>query len=110
MIVSIFIFLIIFSVIVISHEFGHFAIARRNGIRVVEFDIGMGPVLFRREGAETDFCLRLFPIGGACIFDGLDGLDDEQGHEPDEHSFPNAPVGGRIAAVLAGIMFPIFGH
>ncbi len=104
MIVSIFIFLIIFSVIVISHEFGHFAIARRNGIRVVEFDIGMGPVLYRKEGAETDFCLRLLPIGGACIFDGLDGLDDEQGHEPDEHSFPNAPVGGRIAAVLAGPM------
>ena len=76
MIISIFIFLIIFSVIVISHEFGHYAIARRNGIRVNEFDIGMGPVLYRREGKETDLCIRMLPIGGACVFDGLDGLED----------------------------------
>ena len=43
--VSILIFLLIFSVIVIGHEFGHYAIARRSGIRVKEFDIGMGPSL-----------------------------------------------------------------
>lgn len=105
MIISILIFLIIFGVIVISHEFGHYAIARRNGIRVNEFDIGMGPVLYRKEGKETDLCIRLLPIGGACIFDGLDGLEDED--EPDrldEHSFPKAPVGARIASVLAGPM------
>ena len=105
MIISILIFLIIFSVIVISHEFGHYAIARRNGIRVNEFDIGMGPVLYRRKGKETDFCIRLLPIGGACIFDGLDGLDDEEEQDKlDEHSFPKAPVRARIAAVLAGPM------
>lgn len=104
MLVSILIFLLIFSVIVISHEFGHFAIARRNGIRVLEFDIGMGPVLYRKKGGETDFCVRLLPIGGACIYDGLEGLDDEEEHQMDEHSFPNAPVGSRIASVLAGPM------
>ena len=105
MIISILIFLIIFSVIVISHEFGHYAIARRNGIRVNEFDIGMGPVLYRKKGKETDFCIRLLPIGGACIFDGLDGLDDEEEQDKlDEHSFPKAPVRARIAAVLAGPM------
>ena len=104
MLVSILIFLLIFSVIVISHEFGHFAIARRNGIRVLEFDIGMGPVLYRKKGGETDFCMRLLPIGGACIYDGLEGLDDDEEHQMDEHSFPNAPVGSRIASVLAGPM------
>ena len=105
MIISIFIFLIIFSVIVISHEFGHYAIARRNGIRVNEFDIGMGPVLYRREGKETDLCIRMLPIGGACVFDGLDGLEDEEKTDRlDEHSFPNAPVGARIASVVAGPM------
>ena len=104
MIVSILIFLIIFSVIVISHEFGHFAVARRGGIRVLEFDIGMGPVLFRKEGKETDLCIRLLPIGGACIFDGMEEMVPEEGEAPrelDEHSFPNTPVGSRIAAVLA---------
>ena len=105
MIVSILIFLIMFSVIVISHEFGHYAIARRNGIRVNEFDIGMGPVLYRKEGLETDLCIRLLPIGGACMFDGMDMADDgEEDGIPDEHSFPNAPVAARIAAVLAGPM------
>ena len=104
MIISIIIFLIIFSVIVISHEFGHFAVARRNGIRVREFDIGMGPVLYKKEGKETTFCIRLLPIGGACMFDGLDGFEEEDGSKLDEHSFPNAPVGARIAAVAAGPM------
>ena len=116
MIVSIFIFLIIFSVIVISHEFGHYAIARRNGIRVNEFDIGMGPVLYRREGTETDLCIRLLPIGGACMFEQEDGLEtvgkDEKGREirveaaePEDGSFAAAKVGARIATVFAGPLF-----
>ena len=46
-------FLIIFTVVVVSHEFGHFLIARINGIRVLEFSIGMGPVLFRKKGKNT---------------------------------------------------------
>ena len=71
MIISIIIFLIIFSVIVVSHEFGHFALARRNGIRVNEFTIGMGPALVQHQIGETDFCIRALPIGGACVFDGM---------------------------------------
>ena len=110
MIISILIFLIIFSVIVIGHEFGHYAVARRCGIRVKEFDIGMGPVIVRREGKETDFCIRAFPIGGACLFDGMEALYDpdntsfseEQREDADPHSYPNASVGARIATVLAG--------
>ena len=110
MIISILIFLIIFSVIVIGHEFGHYAVARRCGIRVKEFDIGMGPVIFRREGKETDFCIRAFPIGGACLFDGMEALYDpdntsfseEQREDADPHFYPNASVGARIATVLAG--------
>lgn len=110
MLISILIFLIIFSVIVIGHEFGHYAVARRCGIRVKEFDIGMGPVLYRRQGKETDFCIRAFPIGGACLFDGMeavydpDSLADEERkkQEKDPHAYPNAGVGARIATVLAG--------
>lgn len=113
--VSILIFLIIFSIIVIGHEFGHYAVARRCGIRVKEFDIGMGPAIFKKKGKETDLAIRAFPIGGACIFDGMDeayGMgDDSDGSdtsfpavtdEPDPHAFPNASIGARIATVLAG--------
>ncbi len=103
MLVSIIIFLAIFSVIVIGHEFGHYAVARRNGIRVIEFDIGMGPLLFSTRRGETRFCIRLLPVGGACIFDGMNGLE-EQKQDYDEHSFPNANVFARMATVLGGPM------
>ena len=102
MLVSILIFLIMFGVIVIAHEFGHYAVARRHGIRVVEFDIGMGPTLVSRRAGETNFCLKALPIGGACIFDGLNGLENGEPASMDEHSFPNAGVWARIATVLAG--------
>ncbi|MBQ1292344.1 MAG: RIP metalloprotease RseP [Lachnospiraceae bacterium] len=101
--VSILIFLLIFSVIVIGHEFGHYAIARRSGIRVKEFDIGMGPSLVEWQRGETKFCIKPLPFGGACIFDGMDALEDSQG-EYDEHAFRNAGVWQRIATVLAGPM------
>ena len=103
MIVSIITFFIIFSVIVIGHEFGHFAIARRNGIRVTEFDIGMGPLLWHKKRGDTDFCIRLLPVGGACIFDGADALADGVSEEEmDEHAYPRAGVFARMATVLGG--------
>lgn len=107
--VSIIIFLVIFSVLVISHEFGHYMIARRNGIRVNTFMIGMGPTLFSWQRGETTYEINLLPVGGACVFDGMDAMqgfdaedDDEPPRELDEHSYPNAPVGARIATVLGG--------
>ena len=105
MIVSVLIFLLIFTVIVVSHEFGHFAVARRSGIRVNEFAIGMGPVLYKRRMGETDFCIRLLPLGGACVFDGLNGLEPDEEAVLDEHSFPRASVFARIATVAAGPVF-----
>lgn len=104
-IISILIFILILGVIVISHEFGHYSVARRAGIRVNEFDIGFGPVLYKKRIGETDFCVKLLPIGGACLFEGEDGLYDEEDGSPKalaEDAFPNAPVGARIATVLAG--------
>ena len=101
-IVSILIFALILGVIVISHEFGHFTIARRNGIRVNEFDVGFGPTLLSKRIGETDFCLKLLPLGGACIFEGMDSLDEEERETLSPDAFPNAPVGARIATVLAG--------
>ena len=62
-------FIIILSVIVISHEFGHFIVARINGIRVLEFDVGFGPTLLHFTKKGTKFALKLLPFGGACVFD-----------------------------------------
>ena len=74
MIRTIILFIIIFSIVVISHELGHFIIGRRNGIRVVEFSVGMGPTLFSFMKGGIKYSLKLLPIGGACMFDGEDGV------------------------------------
>lgn len=104
MIIKIFLFLIIFGIVVISHEFGHFLIGKRNGIRVMEFAVGMGPTLLSFQKGETKYSLKLLPIGGACIFDGDDGLSQED-RVMDEHSFIRANVWARIATVFAGPFF-----
>lgn len=104
MVVSIILFFVIFFVVVISHEFGHFIVAKKNGIHVVEFFIGMGPVLFSFVKGDTKYSLKLLPIGGACMFEGEDGLEKEKG-ELSERAFPNAPVWVRFATIFAGPLF-----
>lgn len=98
---AILIFLIILGVLVLAHEAGHFAVAKLNGIRVLEFSIGMGPKLCSFTKGETTYSIRLLPIGGACMFDGEDGKV-EGGAAADEYCFNKAKLGARIATVVAG--------
>ena len=102
-VISIVWFLIILSVIVICHEGGHFLLARLHGIRVKEFAVGMGPTILHFKKGETVYSLKLLPLGGACIFDGEDGIGEDG--KDDEHSFNNANVWHRISTVLAGPVF-----
>lgn len=97
-------FILIFGVVVIAHEFGHFLLAKANGIHVVEFAVGMGPNLISVKKGDTKYSLKLFPIGGACMFEGEDGLNEKEG-EPSEGSFNKASVWGRISTVAAGPIF-----
>ena len=97
-------FIVIFGVVVIAHEFGHFLLAKANGIHVVEFAVGMGPTLCSFQKKGTKYSLKLFPIGGACMFEGEDGLMTKEG-EQSEGSFLNASVWGRISTVAAGPIF-----
>lgn len=69
-IVNILIAVIIFSLIVIFHELGHFLLAKRNGIAVTEFSLGMGPRLISTVKGGTRYSLKLFPIGGSCMMVG----------------------------------------
>ena len=113
-------FIIIFSVIVICHEGGHFLIARLNGIRIIEFTVGLGPKILHFKKGGTEFSLRALPFGGACIFENPDELDEEEAeNEEDEKltkdieidkrnkSFAEANVFSRIATVFAGPIFNI---
>lgn len=97
-------FVLVFGLIVLAHEFGHFLLAKVNGIHVVEFAIGMGPKLVGFHKGDTDYVIRLLPIGGACMFEGEDGLNQENG-EAGEGAFNAAPVWARISSVLAGPIF-----
>lgn len=71
------VFLLIFSVIVVFHEFGHYYFAKRAGIRVREFALGMGPKLFSKQGKDgTTYTIRMLPLGG---YVRLAGLNEEDG-------------------------------
>lgn len=111
MIRTIILFLIIFSVVVISHELGHFLIARKNGIRVIEFSVGMGPTIFSFYKGGVKYALKPLPIGGACLFEGEDGLENQEEEEAVQADrsegipFPKAGVWSRIATIFAGPFF-----
>lgn len=113
MVVTIIVFVLIFGVVVIAHELGHFLIAKLNGIKVLQFSIGMGPDLIKFTKGETKYVLKLLPIGGACMFEGEDGIystaPDEAGKEGQkpEGAFNDANVWSRIATVFAGPFFNI---
>ncbi len=69
---TIIIAILMFSILIGIHEFGHFAAAKLLGVQVNEFAIGMGPALWKKQGKETLYCLRAFPIGGYCAMEGED--------------------------------------
>jgi len=96
---SLIIAFLIFSVIVVVHEFGHFIIARKNGILVEEFAVGMGPILFKKTVGETMYTIRALPLGGFCKMLGEDEAEDNPNNEK---SFNNKTVMQRIAVISAG--------
>ena len=91
--------IIIFSFIVFFHELGHFLLAKKNGIDVQEFAIGMGPTLYAREYKGTKYAVHVLPIGGFCAM----GEDDEATDSPG--NFNNKSVWARISVIAAGPVF-----
>ena len=96
---NIIIALILFSVIIMFHEWGHFLLARLNGIRVNEFSLGLGPTIVGFTRNETKFSIKLLPFGGACIMEG------EDGESTDSRSFNAKTPLQRISVVAAGPVF-----
>ena len=88
--------ILIFCVLIFVHEFGHFAAAKACGIKVNEFAIGMGPAFFKKQKGETQYSLRIFPIGGFCAMEGED--EDSE----DERAFNNKPAWQRAIVLAAG--------
>ncbi|HBG75642.1 MAG TPA: RIP metalloprotease RseP [Clostridiales bacterium] len=90
-----------FSIMIMIHEVGHFLVARSVGIYAEELSIGMGPRLLKIPGKETEYSLRLLPIGGYVRFLG----EDEDSDDP--RAFNNTKVWKRIAVVVAGPLMNI---
>lgn len=87
---------VLFLLLIVFHEFGHFIVAKKSGIKVNEFAVGMGPLIYSKEKGETKYSFRLVPIGGYCAMEG------EEDESNDPRSFDNAPAFKRFLTILAG--------
>lgn len=96
-------FVIVLSVTIMIHEFGHFLLAKTNGVYIYEFSLGMGPKIFSIKKGETDYSIRLFPIGG---FVSMAGEDLEQDDKiPKDKQLCNKSWIVRFLTLIAGITF-----
>lgn len=91
--------LLVFSVIIIIHELGHFLLAKMNGITVLEFSLGMGPRILSFEKGGTRYSLKPFPFGGSCMMLGEDGEEEGEG------AFGTKSVWARMSVIAAGPLF-----
>ena len=98
-VVSILIGIVLFSAIIIFHELGHLVVAKKNGIKVTEFMLGMGPKIFSFTKGGTVYAFRLFLIGGACQMLGEDTDSKEEG------AFNTKGPWARFATIIAGPIF-----
>ncbi len=96
---SIVLAIIIFSLIIIFHELGHFLVAKKCDVKVNEFCLGLGPTILHFTKGETTYSLKLFPFGGACMMEG----EDEE--SSDGRAFNHKTVWQRFAIVFAGPFF-----
>lgn len=93
---NIIIAILVFSIVIFVHEFGHFIAAKKSGVKVNEFAIGMGPAIFKKQYHETLYAIRVFPIGGYCAMEGEDEESD------DNRSFEKVSAFKRLIIIVAG--------
>ena len=98
-------FIFVLGVTIMVHEFGHFLFAKKAGIYVYEFSLGMGPRIFhfKRKNDETIYAIRLFPIGGFVSMAGEDLEADAS--IPAEKQMCNKPLFQRFMTIIAGVLF-----
>ena len=93
---SIIVSILVFGIVIMIHELGHFIMAKRSGIKVNEFSIGMGPQIYGITIGDTEYSVRAVPIGGYVAMEGEDEESDAEG------AFNSVPVQDRIGVVVAG--------
>ena len=102
---------LIFSILILFHEFGHFIVAKMSGVDVVEFSMGFGPRIFSTVRGGTRYSFKALLFGGSCEMKGMyDDLDEDdpnalEARRTEEGSFQSASIGKRIAIIFAGPLF-----
>lgn len=98
-------FILILGAIILVHEFGHFIFSKLFGVYVYEFSLGMGPKIlhYKKKGGETEYCLRLIPIGGFVSLAGEDADDNKK--IPEDRKLYTKPVWKRLIIMIAGATF-----
>ncbi len=96
-ILTIIIFILILSILVLVHEFGHFLLAKKSGIEVQEFGIGFPPKIFSKKYGETTYSINAIPFGGFVKMLG------EEGEDKGPRSFFTKPIGQRALVLFAGV-------
>ncbi len=99
--INILVTLLVFGILILAHEAGHFFVAKACKVKVNEFSIGMGPALIKKQGKETLYSIRLLPIGGFVQMDG------EDGEGTDENSFNKKPYWNRFLILVMGAVMNI---
>lgn len=89
--------ILLFLFLIFPHELGHFLMARAVGVKVNEFAFGMGPAIWKKQGKETLYSVRLLPVGGYCAMEGEDKDSD------DERAFNKKSPGAKILVLAAGV-------
>lgn len=105
---TILIFFAVLVVLILAHEFGHFIVAKRSGIRVDEFGIGFPPKIFSKKIGETDYSINLLPIGGFVKIWGEDPTEEhyEEG-AVSERSFVKQPRYIQALVLVAGVLMNV---
>jgi len=100
--INIILFLVILTIIVAFHEFGHFLFAKLTGVYVYEFAIGMGPKICGFKKGETEYSLRAIPIGGYCSLAGEDLDEDDAKKVPKDRRLQNKTAWQRFLIMVFG--------
>ncbi|MBR2547956.1 MAG: site-2 protease family protein [Eubacterium sp.] len=100
-IITIIAVIVFFIVLIVPHEFGHFITAKILGVKVNEFAFGMGPAILQKQGEETLYSVRIFPIGGYCA---LEGENEDTG---DPRAFNSKPGWVKIIILSAGVIMNV---
>ncbi len=88
--------IVLLGFLIFIHELGHFTVAKLCKVKVNEFAIGFGPTIWKKQGKETKYALRLIPLGGFVSMEGEDEESEKEG------SFSKASIPKRMAIVIAG--------